>query len=64
MISKVENGENSMDLGTFYRLIRYTGIDPMAALEDLFETPRRNRADGVGLHVARRKRARVRRIGA
>ncbi len=40
MIAKIENGDNSMGLENFYRLIRYTGIDAMEALEDIFERTR------------------------
>lgn len=55
-ISKIENGKNSMDLETFYRLIRYTGIDAMAALVELFES---NTHRALPLEQARKKRARA-----
>jgi transcriptional regulator with XRE-family HTH domain len=62
-ISKIENAENLLDLRTFYRLIRYTGLDPMAALEDLFESKQTAVvASGGGSHAARRKRARLKRF--
>jgi transcriptional regulator with XRE-family HTH domain len=64
-ISKIENRENLLDLDTFYRLIRYTGLDPMAALEDIFESKQSAQPESSGrLRVARRKRARVKRHSA
>lgn len=61
-ISKIENRENLLDLDTFYRLIRYTGLDPMAALEDIFESQHSAQpAVAPRLRLVRRKRARIKR---
>lgn len=64
-ISKVENRQNSLDLETFYRLIRYTGLDAMEVLEDLFEAPKQSRGDNVmDFRVARARRSRAKRVDA
>lgn len=64
-ISKFENRENYADLRTFYRLIRYTGIDAMAMLQDIFERDVSRPVDNVmNFHSARRKRQRAKRIDA